>query len=247
MSIKAIETQYKGYRFRSRLEARWAVFFDALGVRWEYEKEGFELGDGIRYLPDFWLPDMDLWIEVKGQEPTDDELIKLIYLQDATGHSAFVFKQIPSSVDDRSYYRDTVTSCDEPRWSKSIPFEGKSPILAKDASADGRPGEYHIVCPLCHGEHVHFLTPTLKDSDDYTAWEGRGSAAFIPMFCEAGHNWTLRFGFHKGHTFMTIEGMSEQVSNPGLAFALGDYAKFDLALTAAHSARFEHGESPRIA
>jgi hypothetical protein len=28
--IKAIETSYKGYRFRSRLEARWAVFFDAL-------------------------------------------------------------------------------------------------------------------------------------------------------------------------------------------------------------------------
>ncbi len=30
--IKAIETRYKGYRFRSRLEARWAVFFDALSV-----------------------------------------------------------------------------------------------------------------------------------------------------------------------------------------------------------------------
>jgi hypothetical protein len=43
--IKAIETRYKGYRFRSRLEARWAVFFDALGVEWEYEKEGFDLGE----------------------------------------------------------------------------------------------------------------------------------------------------------------------------------------------------------
>ena len=30
--IKAIETYYKGYRFRSRLEARWAVFFDAAGI-----------------------------------------------------------------------------------------------------------------------------------------------------------------------------------------------------------------------
>ena len=43
--IKAIETQYKGYRFRSRLEARWAVFFDALQVRWDYELEGFDLGE----------------------------------------------------------------------------------------------------------------------------------------------------------------------------------------------------------
>jgi len=39
--IKAIETVYNGYKFRSRLEARWAVFFDALGIEYEYEKEGF--------------------------------------------------------------------------------------------------------------------------------------------------------------------------------------------------------------
>jgi hypothetical protein len=41
--VKAIETRYAGCRFRSRLEARWAVFFDALGVKWEYEREGFDL------------------------------------------------------------------------------------------------------------------------------------------------------------------------------------------------------------
>lgn len=45
MNIKAIETVYRGYRFRSRLEARWAVFFDALGLEWEYEPEGFDLTD----------------------------------------------------------------------------------------------------------------------------------------------------------------------------------------------------------
>ena len=56
MTIKAIETEYKGYRFRSRLEARWAVFFDALGVQWFYEHEGFDLGKSGWYLPDFWLP-----------------------------------------------------------------------------------------------------------------------------------------------------------------------------------------------
>jgi len=43
--IKAIETVYKGYRFRSRLEARWAVFFENVGIKWEYEKEGFEFGE----------------------------------------------------------------------------------------------------------------------------------------------------------------------------------------------------------
>jgi len=38
--IAAIETRYRGYRFRCRLEARWAVFFDAAGVEWSYEDEG---------------------------------------------------------------------------------------------------------------------------------------------------------------------------------------------------------------
>jgi len=76
MTYKAIETRYNGYRFRSRLEARWAVFLDALGVRYEYEKEGFELEDVGRYLPDFWLPELDLWLEVKGGEPNWNEIRK---------------------------------------------------------------------------------------------------------------------------------------------------------------------------
>lgn len=61
----AIETVYKGCRFRSRLEARWAVFFDALGIEWRYEEQGYEV-DGHRYLPDFWLPACKAWAEVKG-------------------------------------------------------------------------------------------------------------------------------------------------------------------------------------
>lgn len=73
--MKAIETIYKGYRFRSRLEARWAVFLDACGADWEYEPEGFELEDGTKYLPDFLVHNVDgrcggfgtdLYIEVKG-------------------------------------------------------------------------------------------------------------------------------------------------------------------------------------
>ena len=62
-SVKAIETRYKGYRFRSRLEARWAVFFDALGLSWEYEPEGFETDAGW-YLPDFKVQHLG-WFEVK--------------------------------------------------------------------------------------------------------------------------------------------------------------------------------------
>lgn len=65
MGHKAIETVYVGHRFRSRLEARWAVFFDAMGIQWVYESEGFE-HNGVRYLPDFRLPKLYCWVEVKG-------------------------------------------------------------------------------------------------------------------------------------------------------------------------------------
>lgn len=73
--IKAIETIYNGYRFRSRLEARWAVFFDALGIKYEYEKEGYDLGELGWYLPDYFLPEFDLWVEIKPlkDSPYNDE------------------------------------------------------------------------------------------------------------------------------------------------------------------------------
>jgi len=92
--IRPIETLYNGYRFRSRLEARWAVFFDKLSVPYIYEPEGYELGDGIRYLPDFWLPTWDRWVEIK---PKLDEQNRrravdlLAALSGATGKIGLLF------------------------------------------------------------------------------------------------------------------------------------------------------------
>ena len=63
--IKPIQTEYNGLKFRSRLEARWAVFFDNAKIDYEYEPEGYEDEKGKRYLPDFYLPDFDLYVEVK--------------------------------------------------------------------------------------------------------------------------------------------------------------------------------------
>lgn len=76
MPIAAIETRYGGCRFRSRLEARWAVFFDHLGIRWTYEPEGYHT-DGGDYLPDFWLPRERTWIEVKAEQPSRNEVRRM--------------------------------------------------------------------------------------------------------------------------------------------------------------------------
>jgi hypothetical protein len=50
VAISAIPTVYKGIRMRSRLEAKWAAFFDQVPWRWEYEPIDF---DG--WIPDFVL------------------------------------------------------------------------------------------------------------------------------------------------------------------------------------------------
>jgi hypothetical protein len=102
MRFRAKETQYKGYRFRSRTEAKWAVFFDGLGIVWDYEPEGFVLDDGSSYLPDFWLPIQSHVIpksraghlvEIKGTRDQADEtaIEKARQLARGAGHRVIIF------------------------------------------------------------------------------------------------------------------------------------------------------------
>jgi hypothetical protein len=104
MNIKPIETEYKGYKFRSRLEARWAVFFDAMNVNWYYEPEGFHLPNGLDYLPDFYLPDHDIWVEVKGVFTDEDaDKVNTFYSADTENqmlHNIIVVGEFPPEVDD---------------------------------------------------------------------------------------------------------------------------------------------------
>ena len=92
--MKPIQTRYAGCHFRSRLEARWAVFFDKLGIRWEYEPQGFELPSGRRYLPDFWLPDSHAWFEVKGPKPDPDTITLLLEFADNLPTGSLEDKQL---------------------------------------------------------------------------------------------------------------------------------------------------------
>jgi hypothetical protein len=98
-TLKAIETIYKDYRFRSRLEARWAVYFDSLGVEWEYEKEGFDLG-GVWYLPDFWLKTVNMWAEVKPGAFHGEEIEKCKLLVRQSGYGCLLLDGMP---EDRPY------------------------------------------------------------------------------------------------------------------------------------------------
>jgi len=120
--IRAIETVYSGYKFRSRLEAKWAVFFDTLSIRYEYEKEGYDL-DGIWYLPDFWMPDWNCWVEIKPSilrlrpysdknfKELKDEFIRCRKLSDGTDKVVFLIggnpwiKNLSSGENVSPYYK----------------------------------------------------------------------------------------------------------------------------------------------
>ncbi len=59
--IKAIPTKYNGVQFRSRLEAKWAAFFDLCNWRWEYEPIDLE-----GWIPDFIIHGKrKIFVEVK--------------------------------------------------------------------------------------------------------------------------------------------------------------------------------------
>lgn len=93
--IRALDTPYRGYVFRSRLEARWAVFLTALDIPFEYETQGYDLS-GVYYLPDFWLPDHNIFLEVKPYKPTVTEEYKAFKLaSEMEKHVYIAFGGIP--------------------------------------------------------------------------------------------------------------------------------------------------------
>jgi hypothetical protein len=159
--IQAIETRYKGYRFRSRLEARWAVFFDTLGIRWEYEKEGYNLGEVGLYLPDFWLPNVGhrgtrihgVWLEIKGQAPTSIEDQKCFALTRMTGSPTFLFVGMPGDDDNNNEggYEYVYSSEDGGGWDSGMCFMRCYNDRCKHIKIEFYEGSY-MVCPKCDSQ-----------------------------------------------------------------------------------------------
>lgn len=128
--MQAIQTRYKGYHFRSRLEARWAILLDALGWTWRYEPEGYNLPSGP-YLPDFLVlkeghyknESHDFYLEIKGGSPNELERQKARELSQATGAMVVFGVGDPEPLkiyDLEAYELDECSSADCPSFSVSI-------------------------------------------------------------------------------------------------------------------------------
>ena len=70
--------KYKKIWMRSTWEIAYAKYLDNLNIKWQYESKVFNLGD-TTYTPDFYLPESDTYIEIKGwmRKQTEEKIKKL--------------------------------------------------------------------------------------------------------------------------------------------------------------------------
>lgn len=220
--LTPIQTRYAGHFFRSRLEARWAVFFDAMGIVWEYEKEGYDLGEAGWYLPDFWLPEFGCFVEIKGAECSDEDASKCRALHEQSGHPVFIAK---GQIGDHAWQEFGAYIIDTP-----VPADQ----LCHHTTIAG-----NLVCPVCGNEYVRFGAPTEIGTDIIK----------IPLDCEEWHWGQLRLVVSKGLTNVDfIDWVEYEHLRPEEYWAKeisrrGGTASHANAINAARSARFEHGES----
>lgn len=228
MDIKAIETQYKGYRFRSRLEARWAVFFDAIGLVWEYEPEGYDLGDAGWYLPDFYLKEWGMWVEIKPELPSNDELYKMWKL-------AAAFKG-----DKEKGWKEHVILCGTP-GKPSVHFgygdppmtvgDGYTALTITGMLVDGKPLVTFSSFAMTQGGKSLDIWPMYID----------GSFAvlphkFVPIDVRGNNPDLFSLTLFHGSIRRLYAGSGVSYYGP----------KLTMAYQAARGARFEHGEKPRV-
>lgn len=231
MAVTAIETTYAGHQFRSRLEARWAVFFNYLGIEWQYEPQGFVIcGPAGRwtYLPDFYLPKLDVWVEVKGNASALDwEML-------ATAADGWAVSSLPPS---RRAYSGNCTSsseavCDCGGCGSAILVLGNIPSEAKQAAAWSRPWAHEV------SRVDHYLVVNKKATQIIGAWFNDNGALKVERHRE--------YGIFDGTGSTSVEWFRgappTNIDQAAYVQVLGtSFEKVRAAYTAARKARFEHG------
>ena len=214
--IKAIETRYKGYRFRSRLEARWAVFFDKMGWDWRYEHQGYRIGqDGTAWLPDFEVTvnttyfQYNFYVEVKGDRGAFSDgrfVADLDFGNGPPGH------------------QDSHNHVWTGKWGCGLDDERRPIMLLGDIPKE----KFGVLfLPLItHGKGVSLIWVAL-DSDGFETQAAQ-------MLFELNHR--------DKQTLRSIPGVED--FQPVIVETQKAYRGVMDALSAARSARFEHGEAP---
>jgi hypothetical protein len=115
--MRAAPTRHHGVQYRSRTEAEWAAVLTAHAIPYQYEPITF-LFDLVApahwlftdaYLPDFWLPEHRLWLEVKPHAPNLIEYRKAALLAESTCCGVLISTGGPSQSDVMIFAKDLTT------------------------------------------------------------------------------------------------------------------------------------------
>ena len=87
---------HNGYRLRSYAELLWARVLEAAEIFYLYEPDLVRVDEGY-YLPDFWLPNVGIYLEVKGKNPTEEEIQKAEAVMKRTGREVMFLVGRPQS------------------------------------------------------------------------------------------------------------------------------------------------------
>lgn len=248
MTVTAKPTRYKGHLFRSRLEARWAIVFEQMGIAYQYEAEGFDLPSGRSYLPDFWLPGLNTFVEIKAGAPSKAEKSKLYEVAEGLE----VFWAFGMSLDNA--WNSMIHGCPGNVPPRAIWPEGMSlkPTVSH-LHYVYTTGEHEsaLDCPVCrNGEGFAHFGETVVHKGDYPLTDQgvcyRGPVQVTPIWHEGcGHTWSMVMAFHKGNThLLRMIPADNYTPLQNRIYQLRDTERsFSHAIDAAKSARFEHGQS----
>jgi hypothetical protein len=254
--IKAIETLYRGFRFRSRLEARWAIFFDVAGIPWRYEEQGYDLSrvrvpnepksadaySPLRYLPDFYLPEQDCWIEVKPSTPSERDV--------------FLMSRLVMGSRKDGYFLEGLRLPDEAivSWSMKPMFEGITHVAF---------GELPLAWYQKSRGRMGWLDPDFADRDPY---QDVGVYDGGRMWCECPRCGMVGITYYGDARYLKCGclGMSDSAhwieaelrddkesmiymsrKDPAPHYTF-DSSRLMAAYRAARQARFEHGERGQV-
>ncbi len=86
--------EHRGWMMRSHTELLWAKVFDASKIQYLHEPGVFNTPHGW-YLPDFYMPNIGAYVEIKGVEPTDIEKAKAVAVMAKTGKPLVIINGKP--------------------------------------------------------------------------------------------------------------------------------------------------------
>jgi hypothetical protein len=176
----AIQVKDKGCFFRSKLEWRYAEFFDQLGIPWVHEPATFDLTKYVPslpkskrwYLPDFYLPTFDCYLEVKPRIRSGIPRLRLEALGKVTGKIVLMsenFYKFPPEFWWFNPLKDSLAKLPRDHYAKFYicsSCRGLGLTSVKDCSCRTRPNfQHHLI--------LHALAKTLEPLPNDKIHKGR--------------------------------------------------------------------------